>query len=85
MDNLTEGLKLMIIGMTTVFCVLLLIIYFGKALISLVNKFFPEEEKNIAKSVATAKSADPQVAQAIALAVQQLTNGKGKVEKIEKL
>lgn len=75
----------MVIGMTTVFLILMIIIYFGKALIAFVNKFCPEEEKPVAKAQASSAAIDPQVAQAIALAVNNLTGGKGKVEKIEKL
>ncbi len=75
----------MVIGMATVFVILLVIIYFGKALISFVNKFCPEEEKPVAKPQSSAAVIDPQVAQAIAMAVNNLTGGKGKVEKIEKL
>ncbi len=83
MNNLIEGLKLMAIGLSTVFVVLLIIINFGKALILFVNRFFPEEEKPITKT--TSSATDSQVEQAIALAIEKLTNGKGKVEKIEKL
>ncbi len=83
--NLLEGVKLMAIGMVTVFCILLIIIYFGKALISFVNKFCPEEEAPVAKAATSSAAIDPQVAQAIALAVNNLTGGKGKVEKIEKI
>jgi len=74
----------MLIGMVTVFAILLIIIYFGKALIAFVNKFCPEEVKPTAQPQQQA-SIDPQVAQAIALAVNNLTGGKGKVEKIEKI
>lgn len=80
-----EGLKLMAIGMVTVFAILLIIIYFGKALISFVNRFCPEEEKPAAKPQSAPAAIDPQVAQAIAVAVNNLTGGKGKVEKIEKI
>lgn len=84
-NNMMEALKLMIIGMATVICALIIIIQLGKLLISAVNKFFPEEEKP-AKEVATATATiNPQVAQAINLAVANLTGGKGKVEKIEKI
>lgn len=86
MDQFFEGLKLMLIGMSTVFIILFVIIYFGKALIAFVNKFCPEEEKPVAaKASASPAAIDPQVAQAIALAVNNLTGGKGKVEKIEKI
>lgn len=80
--NMLEALMLMCIGMSAVFVVLLIIIFFGNALVSIVNKFFPEEVV-ASKEVPTATIA-PDVAQAISKAVAQLTGGKGKVEKIEK-
>lgn len=83
--NLIEGLKLMVIGMSTVFLILIIIILFGNALISFVNKFLPEEETPKAKTSSNSDAIDPQVSQAIAMAVANLTGGKGKVEKIEKL
>lgn len=82
--NVFEALKLMCIGLATVFTVLLIIIFLGKLLVSLVNKIAPEEEQPVAKNAPSA-AVDANVANAIALAVQQLTGGKGKVEKIEKI
>ncbi len=83
--NLLEGLKLMGIGMTTVFAVLLIIIFFGKALIWFVNRFVPEEEKAPQVASNNAQTVDPRVAQAIRLAIQQITGGKSTAEKIEKI
>ncbi len=80
---------LMGVGLATVFVVLLLVIGFGKLLINVVNKIAPEEEKKAAPSVATKAAAvaaiDPQVQQAIAKAVDQITAGKGQVVKIERI
>ena len=58
MENLNIALLLMIVGMATVFAILLIVIYLGKGLIALVNKYAPEEV---------------------------VTQGKGKVAKVEKL
>ncbi len=81
-----EALKLMVIGLTTVFAVLLIIIGLGKLLIRFVNKYVPEEEKAPARQAAPAAQAIPQnVLRAVELAVSQITGGKGKVEKIEKI
>lgn len=82
--NIYEALKLMCIGLGTVFVALVLIIEFGKLLISLVNKFAPEEEAPV-KATQTNNTINPKVAEAIALAVANLTGGKGKVDKIEKI
>lgn len=84
MNNFGEAIVLMAVGMSTVFSVLVLVILTGKMLISLVNKYVPEEEKPEAKSSNTA-AINPGVANAIMSAVNTITGGKGKVEKIEKL
>ncbi|MCQ2974624.1 MAG: OadG family protein [Bacteroidales bacterium] len=85
--NFFEALKLLGIGLSTVFLVLILIIQFGKLLIAAVNKFAPEEDEKPKKvAVATAQVAiDPNVQQAIELAVKTITDGKGRVEKIERI
>ncbi len=85
-DNLSFALMLMGVGLATVFTVLLLVIGFGNLLIKAVNKFAPEEEKpaQIA-SKPTPALVDGSVQQAINKAVEQLTGGKGRVEKIVKL
>lgn len=83
MENFIYALELMGIGMGTVFVVLILVIELGKLLILLVNKVAPEDAKPQAKAAAPA-AIMPNVAQAIAQAVNVITGGKGKVEKIEK-
>ena len=86
-DTFSNALLLMGVGLTTVFAVLFLIIGFGNLLIKAVNKYAPEEEKpklQAADNKAVA-SIDPAVEQAIDLAVQQLTGGKGRAVKIQRL
>ncbi len=83
MENFIYALELMGIGMGTVFVVLILVIELGKALIAIVNKIAPEDEKPQLKAAAPA-TVMPNVAQAIAQAVNIITTGKGKVDKIEK-
>lgn len=72
---------LLVVGLGTVFCALLLIIGMGNLLISVVNRFFPEEE---IKPQATAGVAS-NIRMAIESAVNTITAGKGKVESIEKI
>ena len=43
MENFEVGILLMSVGMITVFVILLIVIYLGKGLIILVNKYAPEE------------------------------------------
>ena len=86
-SNLMEALKLLCIGLTTVFVVLLLVINFGKLLIKVVNKIAPEEEQQpkAAAPAASPAAIAPDVQQAIAKAIDQLTGGMGRVEKIERI
>lgn len=84
MENLGTGLLLMAVGMTTVFLILLIVIWLGKALIAFVNKVAPEEEPKKKPSV-SAPATDAGAMDAIKAAVDILTAGKGQVIKVEKL
>lgn len=79
-----EALKLMGIGMATVFAVLIFIIYIGNLLITLVNKFVAAEETPL-KTASSSNAVDANVALAIELAINKLTNGKKKADKIERI
>lgn len=91
MENIETGLLLMVVGMATVFVILLIVIYLGKALIWAVNKYTPEEEgtKKVAKVAAAVKAPtnalSSQETAVIVSAVSMATQGLGKVVKIEKL
>lgn len=78
------GVTLMIVGMVTVFAVLLIIIYLSKLLIKLVNKFALEE--NVKKDV---KQNGPEIPANIMAVIQQtvkeITNGKGTVTNVVKI
>ncbi len=78
------GLTLMIVGMVTVFVVLLIIINLSKLLIGIVNKVAPEEE--VKHKTAPASAAIPQdIMEVIRQTVAQVTGGKGTVANVEKL
>lgn len=81
-ESLSTALMLLAVGMLTVFFILALIVFFGDVLIRLVNRFFPEESP-IAPAVRPA-TADPAALAAIVAAVEQITNGKGRVTGIRK-
>lgn len=91
MENFQTGLLLLGVGMPTVFAVLLIVIYLGKAMIALVNKYAPEEvvvKKQVAAPAGAAiqtGNLSNQDAAAIISAVSMVTGGKGKVTKIEKI
>ncbi len=85
MENLGVGLELMIVGMLTVFIILLIIIYLGKWLIALVNKFAPEDVIEKKELSPTVIPVDAKTITIIQSAVNALTGGKGKVMKVEKI
>lgn len=90
----------MVVGMTTVFIILLIVIYLGKGLIALVNTYAPEEivvKKQTPARVSAPASApvaaatvgtaglSPEETAAIISAVSVATGGQGKVTEIKKL
>lgn len=75
----------MVVGMTTVFAILLIIINLGKGLILLVNRYAPEEAEAKKPVRAAAASISKQTTAAVVAAVSSATNGQGKVTKIEKI
>ena len=86
MENLFEALKLMLVGMVTVFVILLIVINLGKLLIYLVNKYAPAEVEAPKKAAApAAQSVDAGVKAVLEAAVAQITGGKGRISKITKL
>ncbi len=87
MDNLGIGVQLMIVGMVTVFVILLIVINLGKVLINVVNKIAPEEEvapkKAAASSATTAIDANTKAI--LDQVVSQITGGKGRVASARKI
>lgn len=83
MENIGTGLMLMVVGMATVFFILLIVIYLSQLLIKIVNKVAPEEV--VQKKPTVVPNKDNGEMDAIKAAVDILTAGKGKVIKIEKL
>lgn len=85
MENLNTALLLMMVGMTTVFAILLIVIYLGKALIALVNKYAPEEVAPVKAGTSGQAPIPGNILAAISAAVTVVTQGKGKVSKVEKI
>ncbi len=78
-DSIESALSLLLIGMITVFLVLLLVVIIGNLLISLTNKFSVSENKITSKVIHKRKIA------AITAAVEIATEGKVRIDKIEKI
>lgn len=78
------GLTLMVVGMVTVFAVLLIIINLSKLLISIVNKVAPEEETK-PKAAPQPAAIPADIMEVIRQTVNQVTGGKGSVANVTKL
>ena len=77
------GLTLMIVGMVTVFAVLLIIINLSELLIQCVNKIAPEETTAKKNASPTGTSAvTPDVMAVIRQTVSQITSGRGTVANV---
>ena len=86
-NDIYGALQLLVVGMVTVFLVLLIVINIGKLLIWAVNKWAPEETvtKKSAPVAKAIESIDANTKAIIDAAISQLTGGKGRASKITKL
>ena len=86
-NDIYGALQLLIVGMLTVFAVLLIVINLGTLLICAVNKWAPDE--TVAKQAAPAQKAiasiDATTKAIIDATISQITGGKGRASKITKL
>ena len=87
MENIGLALQLMVVGMVTVFIILMIVIQLGKWLIQIVNKVAPEETVASKRLPAPGRATaiDAQTLAVIREAVSQITGGKGSVSKVERL
>lgn len=86
MNDMGIALELLGVGMVTVFIILALVVILGNLIIRFVNRFMPEVQK---VSASVNEVVLPEISQkkmaVIISAVNKLTNGTGRVNKIEKL
>ena len=94
MENLGLGLILMVVGMMTVFCILLIVIYGSRGLISLINRIAPEEQHPAKAGNASQQGPanawnalqqglDSRTISILEAAVAQLTGGRGHITNIK--
>lgn len=86
MENIDIALQLLVVGMVTVFIILLIVIYLSKLLIYAVNKLAPSESVHPTKTAATpatVHAVSPHTQRIIEAAVAQITAGKGRVSSIK--
>ena len=79
-ENLELALSLMIIGMSTVFAILFLVVAGAKIMIRWVNRFHPDQVDDLISIKAEKKKLA-----AIVAAVNIITGGQGKIERISKI
>jgi len=88
-ENISQALLILVIGMLTVFVILSLVVLTGNILIRLVNKFAPAAPvkgmKKLGLRLKQPQAIAPAKLAAITAAVQIVTKGKGKIQKIEKI
>ncbi len=87
MVNIGIGLELLVVGMCTVFVILIIVIWGGKLLIRLVNKIAPEEAvpAKVGKASPETSAIDTATMAVLAEAVRQLTAGKGHITSAKRL
>lgn len=85
MENLGIGFELMIVGMSTVFLILLIVIWGGKLLINVVNKIAPEETAPAKKTGTAAASVDVSTMAILQQVVSQITGGKGQISSAKRI
>ncbi len=79
MEDIFLGLQLMLIGMVTVFAILMLVIFGSRLLISMLNKIVPAE--TVRKKT---EAADIPM-EILQQAVSQITGGKGHIVNVTKV
>ena len=85
-NSIGRGVELMVIGMLTVFTILLIVINLGKLLIKVVNAIAPEEQPAPKKAAKTTPAAiDAHTMAILEQAVNQITGAKGHVASARKL
>lgn len=83
--NFDIAIELLGVGMITVFLILFLVVFIGYVIIKLVNRYLPQVQPLPVVSKIITSAIHPDKMAAIVSAVQTVTNGKGKVVKVEKL
>lgn len=83
MENMSEALTLLAIGMIMVFVILSLVVGVGNLVIGITNRYIREPE-HPTNTTGVGKAIQPRKLAAIAAVVDVITRGSGKVDSIEK-
>ena len=83
-QGLSNAFNVLIVGMTTVFIILWLVVLIGNLIIKVTNKYWTDEDLKKTPNKIKEAASKGTIA-AIVAAVDAVTNGKGKVTKITKV
>ena len=86
--DLQTALLLLFVGMITVFVILALVVFTGKLLIWIVNKYFSEEDRldyDYRAPYLEDNVIDKKKLVAIAVAVEVVTQGRGQITQVERV
>ena len=83
MGNINEALSLLVVGMIMVFFILFLVVIVGKVVIQLTNRYLPEIQKTNDGGVAL-KGVNPKQLAALATVVDIITQGRGRLDTVQK-
>lgn len=82
MENINEALSLLVVGMIMVLLILFMVVVIGNIVIRLTNRYLPviqeADSGDISKNISSKKMA------AIVAVVDTITQGKGRVDSIQK-
>ncbi|WP_321375660.1 OadG family protein [uncultured Draconibacterium sp.] len=82
---MSEALKLMLTGMSTVFFILIMVVVLGNLIIRITNRFAVVQVSTSVKEGGTQSEIEPSKLAAIVSAVQITTKGKGRITSVEKM
>lgn len=83
MENVNEALGLLLVGMVMVFIILFLVVIIGNVVIRLTNRYVPVMQKP-SDGGAAAISTNSKKLAAIVSVVDLITQGKGRVDSVQK-
>lgn len=83
-SNMSKAFELLAVGMITVFAILALVVLIGKMIILIVNRYFPEQQEQLKKTISKieTESFNNKKLAAIVAVVDSITQGRGKVTKV---
>lgn len=83
-EKMSEVVKLIFTGMGTVFLILIMVVVLGNLIVRVTNMYAPTPAPQVSKNNSNTTIAPNKMAVLVS-AVETLTQGKGRISKIEKI